>query len=98
MSRRLFVCRFLAAALCAWACAAPSRADEFPYTACVNSAEVFLRSGPGKNYYPTDKLDKGTKVEVYRQDPGGWCAIRPPAHSFSWVSARQLDPVSGTLA
>ena len=54
--------------------AGPGRCDEFPYTACVNSADVFVRSGPGKNYYPTDKLSKGDKVEVYRHDPGGWCA------------------------
>ena len=44
-------------------------------------------SGPGKNYYPTDKLHKGEKVEIYRHDPGGWCAIKPPRQSFSWVSA-----------
>src|SRR5208283_2577108 len=48
------------------------------------------RSGPGDNYYPTDKLKSGTEVEVYRHDPGGWFAIRPPKNSFSWVSSRHL--------
>jgi uncharacterized protein YgiM (DUF1202 family) len=70
---------------------------EFPYVAYVNSADVYVRSGPGRDYYPTDKLQKGEKVEVYRHDPGGWYAIRPPRHSFSWVSSRHLDPSGNGL-
>jgi hypothetical protein len=27
---------------------------------------------------------------VYRHDPGGWLAIRPPQGSFSWITARHL--------
>ncbi|MBI3839637.1 MAG: SH3 domain-containing protein [Planctomycetia bacterium] len=71
---------------------------EFPYAAYVNSADVYVRSGPGRDYYPTDKLQKGAKVEVYRHDPGGWYAIRPPRQSFSWVSSRHLDPAGNGLA
>jgi uncharacterized protein YraI len=71
---------------------------EFPYTAYVNSADVYVRSGPGRDYYPTDKLQKGEKVEVYRHDPGGWYAIRPPRQSFSWVSSRRLNPAEDGLA
>jgi SH3-like domain-containing protein len=67
-------------------------------TATVNSADVYVRSGPGKNYYPTDKLLKGETVEVYREDPGGWLAIRPPRGSFSWVRARHLNLLSDGLA
>jgi uncharacterized protein YraI len=66
-------------------------AIEFPYVAYVNTEDVYVRSGPSRDYYPTDKLQKGQEVEVYRHDPGGWLAIRPPAGSFSWVSARHLD-------
>jgi uncharacterized protein YraI len=73
-------------------------AVEFPYVAYVNSADVYVRSGPGRDYYPTDKLQKGEKIEVYRHDPGGWLAIRPPRQSFSWVSTRHLDPVDDRLA
>lgn len=73
-------------------------ADDFPYTATITAGEVYVRSGPGKDYYPTDKLKKGQKVEVYRHDPGGWCAIRPPKESFSWVSARQLELLGDGLA
>jgi uncharacterized protein YraI len=76
----------------------PLFASEFPYTAEVTADDVYIRSGPGTNYYPTAKLQKGDQVEVYRQDPGGWCAIRPPRNSFSWVAAQKLAPVDGGLA
>jgi SH3-like domain-containing protein len=66
-------------------------AEEFPYQAHVQADDVYVRSGPGRGYYPTDKLHKGDAVEVYRHDPGGWYAIRPPEGSFSWVSARYLE-------
>jgi SH3-like domain-containing protein len=77
---------FLLAATAVW----PAAAEEFPYTAYVNGDDVYLRSGPGQNYYPTSKLKVGEAVEVYRHDPGGWYAIRPPEGSFSWVSTRYL--------
>ena len=63
----------------------------FPYKAAVTTDEVYVRSGPGENYYPTDKLKAGDEVEVYRHDPGGWYAIRPPKGSFSWVSGKHLQ-------
>lgn len=78
--------------------AEPVRADDFPYIAYINSDDVYVRSGPGRDYYPTTKLARGKPVEVYRHDPGGWLAIRPPAGSFCWVSARHLDPAEGELA
>jgi hypothetical protein len=71
---------------------------QFPYTAYANSDDVYVRSGPGKNYYPTDKLSRGDAVEIYRHDPGGWYAIRPPRGSFSWVPARFLQPTRDHLA
>lgn len=67
-------------------------AEQGPYTAYVNTDEVYVRSGPGKNYYPTLKLKRGDEVEVYRHDPGGWYAIRPPVGSFSWVSGEFIKP------
>ncbi|MCE9557067.1 MAG: hypothetical protein K8T91_27280 [Planctomycetes bacterium] len=71
----------------AWAllCAVATADETFPYTAYVTSDDVYVRSGPGKNYYPTEKLVRGSEVEVYRHDPGGWFAIRPPQGSFAWV-------------
>ncbi len=72
---------------------AVARADDgFPYTAYVTTDDVYVRSGPGKNYYPTMKLPRGATVEVYRHDPGGWYAIRPPEGCFSWVSGKYVEP------
>jgi len=70
----------------------------FPYKAYVSSDDVYVRSGPGQSYYPTDKLKAGQEVEIYRHDPGGWYAIRPPEGSFSWVSGRFLQPGIDNLA
>ena len=38
----------------------------------VNADAVVVRSGPGENYYPTMKLDKGAKVTVV-------------GHKFGWL-------------
>ncbi|REK27010.1 MAG: SH3 domain-containing protein [Planctomycetota bacterium] len=70
----------------------------FPYKALINGSDVYVRSGPGKNYYPTDKLQRGTEVEVYRHDPGGWCAIRPPLDSFSWIKGEHLRLGADSIA
>lgn len=84
---------WVAALLLIIAPATPSVAEDiaFPYKAYITSSDVYVRSGPGKNYYPTNKLAVGTEVEVYRHDPGGWYAIRPPEGSFAWVSGRYLQ-------
>jgi len=70
----------------------------FPYKASATSDDVYVRSGPGQSYYATDKLKRGQEVEVYRHDPGGWCAIRPVDGSFTWVSGRFLKPTKHNLA
>ena len=80
-----------------FALALPAAAAEFPYTAYVTARDVFVRSGPGKNFYPTDRLQAGQPVEVHRHDPGGWYAIRPPKGSFTWVSARHVRPIEDGL-
>jgi hypothetical protein len=71
---------------------------QFPYVAYVTADDVYVRSGPGQNYYPTEKLSAGAEVEVFRHDPGGWYAIRPPEGSFSWVSTRYLSAGDDNLA
>jgi len=62
-------------------------APQFPYSAFVAVSEASVRSGPGETYYPTLNLKVGDAVEVWRHDPGGWLAVRPPEGAFSWVSA-----------
>ena len=77
---------------------APADEATLPYKAYVTADDVYVRSGPGQSYYPTEKLKAGQEVEVYRHDPGGWRAIRPPEGSFSWVSGRFLKPGVDNLA
>lgn len=89
---------FVVVLLCGAMAGSATAEQPFPYTAYVTSDEVYVRSGPGDNYYPTDRLKAGTPVEVYRHDPGGWYAIRPPKDSFSWVSSRYLHLEGNNLA
>ena len=85
--------RFAVLVAVAASVALPTAAGQtFPYKAYITGHEVYVRSGPGDEYYPTGKLRSGAEVEVYRHDPGDWLAIRPPKGSFSWVSARHLKP------
>jgi hypothetical protein len=82
--------------VCLWVIALVSSAasaadDGFPYEAyvAVDGAEVV--SGPGHRYYATQHLSRGVKVEVYREEPSGWLAIRPPERAFSWVPAEAIE-------
>jgi SH3-like domain-containing protein len=70
--------------------AASARADETTYTALVEADHVHVRSGPGTGYYATEILRHGDRVEVCGHDAGGWCRVRPPAGSFSWVPAEAV--------
>ncbi|MBI2827521.1 MAG: BBP7 family outer membrane beta-barrel protein [Planctomycetia bacterium] len=74
------------------------RADDEPYTATVRADSVHVRSGPGTTYYATDTLRQGDHVEVYGVDADGWCRVRPPPGSFSWIAADALDVKSGGTA
>ena len=78
--------------------AASSWAEDAPYEARVVATGAPVLSGPGEKFYPTDTLAQGDVVEVYREKPGGWLAIRPPAGSFSWVLERDLKKQDGDLA
>ena len=69
-----------------------------PQTAVVTSPGAPVRSGPGDSFYLTDTLPEDTEVEVYKRQDDGWCAIRPPADSFSWVFAQHVRMVNDDLA
>ncbi len=64
---------------------------QFPYQAIVSTEQALVHSGPGKVHYATNELDQGSTVEVYRHDPGGWCAIRPIGESFSLIPATAVE-------
>jgi hypothetical protein len=70
----------------------------FPYRATIAAEPASVRSGPGEEFYETTHLRLGDEVEVYRHDPHGWCAIRPPQGSFSYVPAEYLKGVDDGLA
>lgn len=76
-----------------WAPNERSFADEIKllYHAVVKSETAEVRSFPGKVHYATDRLSKGTKVAVYREDPGGYLLIQPPRGSFNLVLASQVQ-------
>jgi len=80
----------IVAAAAGWSSAA---ADEpsLPKTVQVASSHAYLRAGPGGDYYPTERLVRGDRVEVWAIDPSGACAVRPVAGSFSWVRASDVD-------
>ena len=88
----------LACALLACTQADRAAAESSPYQARVIAGGAPVHSGPGDNFYPTDTLTQGDTVEVYREKPGGWLAIRPPAGSYSWVAERDLMVKDGGLA
>ncbi len=70
---------------------AQSESIQFPYQAFVVQDKATVHSGPGAVHYATDELTVDSVVEVYRHDPGGWCAIRPPKGSFSLIPASAIN-------
>lgn len=69
-----------------------TRADSLPVTVSVNASPALLRSGPGDDFYPTDRLPRSAKVEVWAIDDSGYCAVRPVEGSFSWLRAADVAP------
>jgi hypothetical protein len=77
--------------LALFAMSARLAAQEFaPYEARIIAPSAAVRSGPEQKFYPTDTLPLGEIVHVFRHADGGWCAIRPPDGSFSWIFGRHL--------
>jgi SH3-like domain-containing protein len=67
--------------------------DTILYAAQVKDAEAEVRSGPGTSdqVYPTNKLTRGTIVQVVEELPDHWLKICPPHGSFSFVNTRFVD-------
>jgi hypothetical protein len=65
----------------------------FPYVAEITGNDVYIRVGPGTNYYTCGKLNKGDRVKVVSVRLP-WSQIVPPAGSFSWISSQyvSIDP------
>ncbi len=81
----------VAGLFCGIEISAQAQDRKFPYEAIVDVDGEYVRSGPGPNFYPTDKLKRGERVMVHRHDPGGWCMVAPPVGSFSWIRADHVQ-------
>ncbi|QDT13060.1 hypothetical protein [Stieleria marina] len=58
-----------------------------PYSVFVSYDKAFARCGPSSEYYRTDPLRHGQKLQVYVETDDGWLGVRPPEESFCWVPA-----------
>ena len=75
--------------------------SSFPYTAEITGNDVYVRSGPGTNFYHCGKLNTGERVKVVDKQ-FSWSRIVPTADSFSWISMDFVtitpsDPKVGTV-
>jgi hypothetical protein len=73
----------------------------FPYIAEIVGDDLYIRSGPGTNFYHCGKLNTGDKVKVVSRQ-FSWSCIVPPVGSFSWISMQYVkidpaDPSVGTV-
>ncbi|MHC4748003.1 MAG: SH3 domain-containing protein [Planctomycetota bacterium] len=70
----------------------------FPYIAEITGDNVYVRSGPGTNFYDCSKLNTGDKVKVIGKQ-FSWARIVPPQGSFSWISIQyvNIDPANPTV-
>jgi hypothetical protein len=64
--------------------------SRFSTSGVIMSNAVFVRCGPGENYYPTLKLDKGAKVKVVGAK-FDWLKVVPPEGSFCYVARLYVD-------
>ncbi len=69
----------------------------FPFLAEIANDDVYIRSGPGTQYYNSGKARKGDKVKVVA-NKFSWLQVVPPAGSYSWISKQyvQIDPQNNT--
>jgi uncharacterized protein YgiM (DUF1202 family) len=69
-----------------------------PYMAEITGDDLYVRSGPGTNFYYCSKLNKGDKVKVVGKQ-FSWARIVPPEGSFSWISMQyvNIDPANPTI-
>ena len=68
---------------------------KFGAAGVVNANSVAVHSGPGENYYPTTRLDKGATVTVVGVK-FDWLKILPPDGRFSFVAKRFINKTGET--
>ncbi len=86
-----FVVSFLSIGFAQQAKAAETDEDlSFPYIAQITGDDVYIRSGPGTQYYRCGKLNKTNRVKVVGSQ-FSWSRIVPPKGSFSWISKQYVN-------
>jgi len=60
------------------------------YVAEAVGNDVYIRSGPGTNFYHCGKLYASDRVQVSKSQDG-WSCIVPPPGSFSWIAAQYVS-------
>lgn len=70
--------------------AAARTAASESYVAEVVGNDVFIRSGPGTQFYQCGKLYAGDRVQVVKSQQG-WSCIVPPPGCFSWISMQYVS-------
>lgn len=66
-----------------------SAQPDFPYFAEITGDNVYIRSGPGTNYYRCGKLSQGYIVKIVSAT-NVWSRILPPEGFFSWISKQYV--------
>jgi hypothetical protein len=79
----------------------PAAQPDFPYFAEITGDNVYVRSGPGTNYYRCGKLSQGYIVKIVSAT-NVWSRILPPEGFFSWISKQYVtidssNPDMGTV-
>lgn len=64
--------------------------SKFSASGIIVANAVFVRCGPGDNYYATMKMDKGAKVKVVGAK-FDWLKVVPPDGSFCYVARLYVD-------
>ena len=69
----------------------------FPFLAEITNDDVYIRSGPGTQYYNSGNARKGDRVKVV-SNKFSWLQVVPPAGSYSWISKQyvQIDAQNNT--
>lgn len=66
----------------------------FPMETADHATAVY--ASPSSQSYQVGKLPAKSKVEVYFRTNDGFCAIRPPQGSFSWINSRFVELETST--
>jgi hypothetical protein len=95
----LFSLKFLAVGLLVLSgTGAFAQSNQFPADFVVNVDEALVfpsKPEPKHSKFVTNRLVRGERVRVVREDLGGWFVIVPPASDFSWISRDAVEKLPG---